>query len=67
MCRHDKSSAGWLKHWLHILIDNFINYINIKEFRLQDGTLARNRPYPNTLWIDDLFMSVPGHWLKWES
>jgi unsaturated rhamnogalacturonyl hydrolase len=44
---------------LRTLIDNFINYICTKEFRLLDGTLARNRPYPNTLWLDDLFMSVP--------
>lgn len=44
---------------LRHLIDNFINYISTKEFRLSDGTFARNRPYPNTLWLDDLFMSVP--------
>jgi len=44
---------------LRPLIDNFINYISTKEFRLPDGTLARNRPQPNTLWLDDLFMSVP--------
>ena len=30
-----------------------------KEFRLKDGTLARNRPQPNTLWLDDLYMSLP--------
>ena len=24
-----------------------------------DGTLARNRPQPNTIWLDDLFMGVP--------
>ncbi|TDH26644.1 glycoside hydrolase family 88 protein [Segetibacter sp. 3557_3] len=40
-------------------IDNFINYISTKEFRLTDGTLARNRPLPNTIWLDDMFMSVP--------
>ncbi|OLY90901.1 Rhamnogalacturonyl hydrolase YesR [Cnuella takakiae] len=44
---------------LRPLIDNFIGYISSKEFRLPDGTLARNRPQPNTLWLDDLFMSVP--------
>jgi rhamnogalacturonyl hydrolase YesR len=26
---------------------------------LKDGTLARERPLYNTLWLDDLFMSVP--------
>lgn len=40
-------------------IDNYINYISNKQFRLSDGTLARNRPLPNTLWLDDLYMSVP--------
>lgn len=41
------------------LIDKFINYISTKEFRFPDGTLARNRPQNNTLWLDDLYMSVP--------
>ena len=40
-------------------IDNYINYISAKQFRLSDGTLARNRPLPNALWLDDLYMSVP--------
>lgn len=41
------------------VIDNYINYISTKEYRLKDGTLARNRPQKNTLWLDDLYMSVP--------
>jgi unsaturated rhamnogalacturonyl hydrolase len=41
------------------LIDNYIDYISNKEYRLKEGVLARNRPLPNTLWLDDLFMSVP--------
>lgn len=41
------------------VINNFISYISTKEFRLADGTLARNRPQKNTLWLDDLYMSVP--------
>lgn len=49
---------------LEPLIENFINYISEKQFRFQDGTLARNRPYKNTLWLDDLFMSVPALALK---
>jgi unsaturated rhamnogalacturonyl hydrolase len=44
---------------LRPVIDNFIDYIRNKQFRLSDGTLARNRPQSNTLWLDDLFMSVP--------
>jgi unsaturated rhamnogalacturonyl hydrolase len=41
------------------LIDNYIGYIGNKQMRLQDGTFARNGPFPNTLWLDDLYMSVP--------
>lgn len=44
---------------LRPVIDNLISYISTKEFRLPDGTLARNRPQKNTLWLDDLYMSVP--------
>jgi rhamnogalacturonyl hydrolase YesR len=44
---------------LRPVIDNFIGYISAKEFRLADGTLARNRPQKNTIWLDDLYMSVP--------
>jgi unsaturated rhamnogalacturonyl hydrolase len=44
---------------LQPLIDIAIDHIMKKQYRLSDGTLARNRPQPNTLWLDDLFMSVP--------
>lgn len=44
---------------LRPVIDNYANYISTKEYRLADGTLARNRPQKNTLWLDDLYMSVP--------
>ncbi|HEX7313113.1 MAG TPA: glycoside hydrolase family 88 protein [Pyrinomonadaceae bacterium] len=44
---------------LRPLIDTAVSYIMTKEHRLKDGTLARNRPQPNTIWLDDLFMSVP--------
>ena len=44
---------------LRPFIDNYIDYITNKQFRLNDGTLARNRPLPNALWLDDLYMSVP--------
>lgn len=37
----------------------YLNYIRNKEFRLKDNILARNRPLPNTLWLDDLYMAVP--------
>jgi unsaturated rhamnogalacturonyl hydrolase len=44
---------------LRPVIENFMNYISTKEYRLTDGTLARNRPQKNTLWLDDLYMGVP--------
>ena len=44
---------------LNPFINNFIDFISNKEFRFPDGTLARNRPQPNSLWLDDLFMGVP--------
>lgn len=44
---------------LRPVINNYINYIMYHEYRLSDGTFARNRPQKNTLWLDDMFMSVP--------
>lgn len=44
---------------LRTQIDTYINFISGKEYRLADGTLARNRPQKNTLWLDDLYMAVP--------
>lgn len=41
------------------VIDNYINYVFTKEYRLTDGTIARNRPQKNTLWLDDLYMAIP--------
>ncbi|GAB3642420.1 glycoside hydrolase family 88/105 protein [Spirosoma arcticum] len=53
------SRGGGVKVDLRPQIDTYIDYITKKEHRLADGTLARNRPQPNTLWLDDLFMAVP--------
>ena len=44
---------------LRPLIDNYINYIMFDEYRLYDGTFARKRPQMNTVWLDDMFMSIP--------
>ena len=41
------------------LIDNYIDYIMNREYRLADGTFARLRPQKNTLWLDDMFMGIP--------
>jgi rhamnogalacturonyl hydrolase YesR len=40
-------------------IDRWIDYVHTKQFRLADGTLARHRPQPESVWADDLYMSVP--------
>jgi len=40
-------------------IDLLIQWISEKQFRLSDQTLARDNPFPHTLWLDDLYMSVP--------
>ena len=44
---------------LRPLIDNYMNLILYNEHRLADGTLARNRPQENSVWLDDMFMGVP--------
>ena len=41
------------------MIRNYIDFISNDQFRLEDGTLARNRPMRNSVWLDDLFMAVP--------
>jgi unsaturated rhamnogalacturonyl hydrolase len=40
-------------------IDVIADYISHKQMRLPDGTLARARPQPVSLWIDDAYMSIP--------
>ena len=53
------SRAGVRPDELRPWIDNYLKWISTGQFRLADGTLARNRPLNNTLWLDDLYMSVP--------
>jgi rhamnogalacturonyl hydrolase YesR len=40
-------------------IDLAATHILTKQLRLPDGTLARSRPVPVALWIDDAYMSIP--------
>lgn len=51
--------SNGLEKELRPLIDNYMDFILNKEFRLADGTFARKRPYHNTLWLDDMYMSLP--------
>lgn len=46
---------GALQPW----IDNYADWVSNRQFRLADGTFARNQPMPNSMWLDDLYMSVP--------
>jgi rhamnogalacturonyl hydrolase YesR len=41
------------------VIRHWSEYVARRQFRLADGTLARKRPQPESLWADDLYMSVP--------
>lgn len=41
------------------VITTWSDYIARSQFRLPDGTLARQRPQAQSLWADDLYMSVP--------
>jgi rhamnogalacturonyl hydrolase YesR len=41
------------------IIRSYMRWIMDGQLRLSDGTLARNRPYRHTLWLDDMFMSIP--------
>ena len=54
-----KAQRSGLNNNLRPLIDNYINYVFTKEYRLKDGTIGRNRPQNNTLWLDDLYMYIP--------
>lgn len=54
-----KAKKEGLKANIDPLVNNYIDFISNKQFRLKDETLARNRPQDNTLWLDDMFMSVP--------
>ena len=41
------------------ILDQVLNHILNKQSRLADGTLCRPEPVEQTIWADDMFMSVP--------
>ena len=48
-------------------IETYYDFIVNKQYRLEDGQLARMRPVANTVWLDDMFMGIPaiawyGNW-----
>jgi rhamnogalacturonyl hydrolase YesR len=40
-------------------IDVVADFVSNKMSRMPDGTIARRRPQPVSVWADDLYMSVP--------
>jgi rhamnogalacturonyl hydrolase YesR len=40
-------------------IEHWARYIRYDQFRLADGTIARQRPQPESLWADDAYMCIP--------
>jgi unsaturated rhamnogalacturonyl hydrolase len=54
-----KAKRAGSKADLQPIFERGLNHIMTGQHRLADGTLARNRPQANTLWLDDMFMSVP--------
>jgi rhamnogalacturonyl hydrolase YesR len=44
---------------LQPVIDTAAAYLSQGQFRLPDGTLARHWPVPESVWADDMYMSVP--------
>jgi unsaturated rhamnogalacturonyl hydrolase len=58
--------AALIKAWMkkpdpryRSTIDRIADHIAHKQMRLADGTLARPRPHPVSIWSDDMYMSVP--------
>lgn len=41
------------------MINNYMDFIKNKQFRLPNGMFARNRPQRNSVWLDDMFMGIP--------
>ena len=41
------------------LIDRYINHIMNRQYRLPDGQFARNVPFKNSVWLDDMYMGIP--------
>ena len=44
---------------LQSVIEVWADWVHRKQFRLVDGTLARQRPQAESLWSDDFYMSIP--------
>ncbi len=54
-----RAQRAGVKGDLDPLIENYMSWIMTKQQRLEDGTFSRSRPLPDSVWLDDLYMSVP--------
>ncbi|MBC2605230.1 glycoside hydrolase family 88/105 protein [Pelagicoccus albus] len=54
-----KAQAAGVVENLDTLWQSGLHHVGTEQYRLEDGTLARNRPMKDSLWLDDLYMSVP--------
>jgi rhamnogalacturonyl hydrolase YesR len=54
-----KAQRAGVKADLDPLIENYMTWIMTRQQRLADGTFSRSRPLPDSVWLDDLYMSVP--------
>lgn len=41
------------------IIERYYNIVENNTLKLSDGTIARNRPHHNSVWLDDMFMALP--------
>ena len=41
------------------VIDLIADFVSNKMQRMPDGTLSRPRPHPVSVWVDDMYMSIP--------
>lgn len=41
------------------LINNYFQFVEHGQYRLEDGLFARHRPQHNTVWLDDMYMGIP--------
>src|SRR5262249_4714731 len=54
-----KPKSRWKDPRYRPVIDLVADFVSHKMQRMPDGTLARPRPYPVSMWADDMYMSIP--------
>lgn len=60
--RHENSDSSWVEREIDpvdTLINNYFQFVEHGQYRLEDGLFARHRPQHNTVWLDDMYMGIP--------